>query len=161
MAGQFLSTHVALKQVESKTFWLQWSPSVTIQYCNWRRPLVSKRLTLNLFYCYVFAQKLPSHRVNHLSFGIYTIIHDILTWDITLLCPCCRIKADLHVRIPLGRLAIVQYIPQLKLHKGLMYIHVHCLEGKPPLAEVVSYTAYNNAIIELHAYSFCVLLYTN
>ena len=30
-------------------------------YCNWCRPLRSKRLTFNLLYCYVFAQELPSH----------------------------------------------------------------------------------------------------
>ena len=37
------------------------SSSVTILYCNWWRPSRSKRLTFNLFYCYVSAQELPSH----------------------------------------------------------------------------------------------------
>ena len=57
MAGQFLREHVAVKQVESKTFRPRRS-----SYCNWRRPLWSKRLSFNLlFYCYMFAQELPSH----------------------------------------------------------------------------------------------------
>ena len=56
MAGQFLSKQVAVKQVESKTF----RPH-EVQHCNWRRPSWSKRLTFNLFHCYVFAQELPSH----------------------------------------------------------------------------------------------------
>ena len=35
----------------------------TVQYCNWWRPSRSKRLTFNLFYCYVSAQELPSHKL--------------------------------------------------------------------------------------------------
>ena len=34
MVGQFLSEHVAVKQVEGKTFQPQRSSSVTILYCN-------------------------------------------------------------------------------------------------------------------------------
>ena len=36
------------------------------KYCNWRRPSRSKRLTFNLFYCYVSAQELPSHNFHQL-----------------------------------------------------------------------------------------------
>ena len=62
MTGQFLSRHVAVKQIGGKTFRPRRSSSVTIrQYCNWWRPSRSKRLTSNLFYCYVSAQDLPSH----------------------------------------------------------------------------------------------------
>ena len=58
---QFLSRHVAVIQIEGKTFQPQRSSSVTIQYCNWWRPSQSKRLTFNLYYCHMSAQELPSH----------------------------------------------------------------------------------------------------
>ena len=64
MTWQFLSGYVAVKQVEGKTFWPWRSSSVfSIQYCNWWRPSQSKRLTFNLFYCYVATQGLPSRHM--------------------------------------------------------------------------------------------------
>ena len=61
MTGQFLSGHIAVKQVEGKMFRPRRSSSITILYCNWWRPSQSKCFTFNLFYCYVSAQELPSH----------------------------------------------------------------------------------------------------
>ena len=78
MVGQFLSEHVAVKQVEGKTFRPQRS-SVTILYCNWRRPLRSKRLTFNLFYCYLFTQELPSHTFAQ-AMSLYQIIVPLLIY---------------------------------------------------------------------------------
>ena len=82
MTGQFLSGHIAVKQVEGKTFRPQRSSSVTILYCNWWRPSRSKRLTFNLFYCYVSAQELPSRTfavamsLYQITMYVYTYVYD-------------------------------------------------------------------------------------
>ena len=64
VAGQFLSEHVAVKQVEGMTFQPRRSSSVT-------RPLQSKRLTFNLF-----DQEFPSH-ISAVAMSLYQI-HDVV-----------------------------------------------------------------------------------
>ena len=70
-AGQSLSKHIAVKQIESNTYRPQSSLSVTTP--SIRRTLQSKCLTFNLFYCYMFAQELPSHTYA-VAMSLYQII---------------------------------------------------------------------------------------
>ena len=103
MTGQFLSGHVAVKQVEGKTFWLRRSSSVTIPD-NWWRPSRLKCLTFNLFYCYVSAEELPSH-----TFAVAMSLYQILCIMYAL---CTESTYVLYVQLCTDSSALyVLYVP--------------------------------------------------
>ena len=70
MTGQFLSRHVAVKQIEGK-------------------------VTFNLFYCYVSAQELPSHTCYHM-YKRYDLESAILRWRYDLDCDYVSLCAFGH-----------------------------------------------------------------
>ena len=68
------------------------------QYCNWRRPSRSKRLTFNLFYCYVSAQELPSHAVSCMS----ELFHACCMMKLYIKDGKCAISRPMHTLVCIG-----------------------------------------------------------